>query len=279
MSESHDPRPVGVFDSGLGGLTTVHELFRTLPQESVVYFGDTARVPYGNKSRATVTRFSLEIASFMVRQDIKCLVVACNTSSSYALGELTRRLDIPVVGVIEPAVRRALAASPHGRIGVIGTPATIGSGAYPAAIAAIAPGAQVISCACPLFVPLIEEGWLDHPATRGVAEEYLAELRDARLESLILGCTHYPLIAPLVADLMGPGVALVDSGAEAAHATARLLRERGELAAGPPTHRFYLSDERLSFARIAQAFLGGALPAIHIVDQTDLPWYERPTGA
>ncbi len=274
---TNDPRPIGVFDSGLGGLTTVHELFRILPEESVVYFGDTARVPYGNKSRATVTRFSLEIASFLVRQNVKCLVVACNTSSSYALGELTRRLEIPVIGVIEPAVRAAIAASPHGRIGVIGTAATVGSGAYPAAIARVAPAASVISRACPLFVPLIEEGWLDHPVTRRVAEEYLGDLRGERLDCLILGCTHYPLIAPLVQEIVGPQVRLIDSGAEAATATAAFLRKHGLLAppGAAPEHHLFLSDERLSFERVAQSFLGRALPRTTIVDQTDPPWFER----
>jgi glutamate racemase len=279
VTPAHDPRPIGVFDSGLGGLTTVREIFRALPEESVVYFGDTARLPYGTKSRATVTRFSLEIAAFLLRHDIKCLVVACNTSSSYALAELKRRLEIPVIGVIEPAVRAALAGNPMGRIGVLGTPATITSGAYAEAIARAAPGASVISRACPLFVPLIEEGWLDHPVTRQVAIEYLRDLTGEKVESVILGCTHYPLIAPLLGDLLGAGVRLVDSGAEAARATAALLRERGQLGAGPPRHAFFLSDERLQFPRIAESFLGRALPPTRIVDQTDLPWVERPAGA
>jgi glutamate racemase len=276
MPATHDPRPIGVFDSGLGGLTTVRELFRVLPHESVIYFGDTARLPYGTKSRDTVTRFSLEIAAFLVRQNIKCLVVACNTSSSYALDELTRRLEIPVVGVIEPAARAAVAASPRGRIGIIGTLATVRSEAYPRAIHRLMPGAAVISRACPMFVPLIEEGWMDHAVTRTVAGEYLLELVNGRLESLILGCTHYPLIAPLVHELMGPVVRLIDSGAEAARATAQLLRERGQLAAGAPQHHFFLSDERINFAGIAKAFLGRELPPTTIVDQTDLPWFERP---
>jgi glutamate racemase len=275
MPATHDPRPIGVFDSGLGGLTAVRELFRALPAEPVVYFGDTARLPYGSKSAATVTRFSLEIAAFLVKQNIKCLLVACNTSSSYALDKLTRHLSIPVVGVIEPAVEAAVAASPRGRVGVIGTLGTVGSGAYPTALARALPGASVISRACPLFVPLIEEGWTDHPVTRSVAEEYLTELRAADLESLILGCTHYPLIAPLIAALMGPGVKLVDSGAEAARALALLLRQRGQLAAGQPEHRFYVSDEPRNFTRIAQSFLGRELPPTTVVDQTDLPWFER----
>jgi len=279
MPATHDPRPIGVFDSGLGGLTAVRELFRTLPGESVVYFGDTARLPYGTKSRDTVTRFSLEIAAFLVRQNIKCLIVACNTSSSYALDPLTRRLDIPVVGAIEPAARAAVAVSPRGRIGLIGTLATVASGAYPKAIHRLMPGASVLSRACPMFVPLIEEGWLDHPVMRQVAEEYLVEARNGELESLILACTHYPLIASLVQELVGPVVRLLDSGAEAARATAQLLRERGQLAAGPAQHHFFLSDERINFARIAQSFLGRELPPTTIVDQTDLPWFERPQAS
>lgn len=278
MPATHDPRPIGVFDSGIGGLTAVRELFRALPHESIVYFGDTARVPYGNKSQETVTRFSLEIATFLVRQNIKCLVVACNSASAHALEALQRRFEIPVIGVIEPAVETALTASPRGRIGVIGTLATVGSSAYSLLVERRVAGASVIQRACPLFVPLVEEGWLDHPVTRMVAEEYLAELRHADLDCLILGCTHYPLLAPLLADLMGPAVHLIDSGAEAARATAALLAERGQLAAGPPVHHLYLSDEprRRSFSRIAQTFLGRELPTVTVVDQTDLPWFERP---
>jgi glutamate racemase len=278
MPATHDPRPIGVFDSGIGGLTAVRELFRALPDESIVYFGDTARVPYGNKSQETVTRFSLEIATFLVRQNIKCLVVACNSASAHALDALQRRFEIPVIGVIEPAVEAALAASPRGRIGVIGTLATVGSSAYSHLVEQRVPGAGLIQRACPLFVPLVEEGWLDHPVTRLVAEEYLGELRHADLDSLILGCTHYPLLAPLLHDLMGPAVRLIDSGAEAARATATLLAERGQLAAGPPVHHLYLSDEprRRSFSRIAQTFLGRELPTVTVVDQTDLPWFERP---
>jgi glutamate racemase len=275
MPATHDSRPIGVFDSGLGGLTAVRELFHTLPGESIVYFGDTARLPYGGKSRETVTRFALEIASFLVRQNVKCLLVACNTASSHALDTLRAALEIPVVGVIQPAVEAAVAASPHGRIGVIGTLGTVASGAYPGAIAQLAPGASVISRACPLFVPMIEEDWSTHPVLRMVAEEYLVELKNATVESLILGCTHYPLIAPVLAGIMGPGVTLLDSGAEAARATARLLRERGQLSAGQPAHRFFLSDEPQSFRRVAQAFLGRELPPIAIVDQTDQPWFER----
>jgi len=277
---STDPRPIGVFDSGIGGLTTVRELFQRLPRESIVYFGDTARLPYGNKSKETVTRFSLEIASFLVRRNVKCVVVACNTASSHALDALRERFPLPVIGVIEPAARAAVAVSPRGRIGVVGTLATVGSNAYGEAIARLAPGATVLQRACPLFVPLVEEGWLEHPVTRQVAEEYLAELRGSGLESLILGCTHYPMLAPMLQSTMGTGVRLVDSGAEAARATAELLAARSLLApatGGEPRHVFYLSDEprRRSFARVAESFLGRPLPNVSVVDQTDLPWFER----
>lgn len=280
MPATHDARPIGVFDSGIGGLTAVREIFRQLPHESVMYFGDTARLPYGGKSAETVTRFSLEIAQFLVHQNVKCILVACNTASSHALEALRGRHEVPIVGVIEPAARAAALASPRGMIGVIGTLSTVGSQSYPRAIHGVLPGAHVLSRACPLFVPLVEEGWLDHPVTRLVAEEYLTELRGAALESLILGCTHYPLIAPLLADLMGPAVKLIDSGAESVRALTALLAERGQFAkagAGPPAHHFYLSDEprRRSFARIAETFLGRALPPTTVVDQTDMPWFER----
>jgi glutamate racemase len=269
MTDSHDPRPVGVFDSGLGGLTSVREIMRLLPGESVVYFGDTAHLPYGNKSRESVTRFSLDIARFLMAQDVKCILVACATASSNALDALRQSLDVPVIGVIEPAARAAVERSPHGRIGVIGTLGTVGSGAYPRAIEALSRGARVISHACPLFVPLVEEGWIDHPVTRAVAQEYLGELETGGLESLILGCTHYPLIAPLLRELMGPGVALIDSGAEAARAMGVLLAERGQLSAGPAEHRFYLSDLPLHFARVARAFLGRDLPPTFLIDLND----------
>ena len=161
MSQSGDPRPIGVFDSGIGGLTTVRELFTRLPREAVVYFGDTARLPYGNKSKDTITRFSVEIASFLVRQRVKCIVVACNTASSHALDALRERFEVPVIGVIEPAARAAVSASPRGRIGVVGTLATVGSNAFFDAIVRMAPRSVVQQRACPLFVPLVEEGWLD----------------------------------------------------------------------------------------------------------------------
>jgi len=259
MPATHDPRPIGVFDSGIGGLTAVRELFRALPHESIVYFGDTARLPYGSKSKETVTRFSLEIASFLLRQNVKAMLVACNTASSYALDTLVERLDLPVVGVIEPAARVAVEKSPHGRIGVIGTLGTVASGAYPGMIERLAPGAAVISRACPLFVPLVEEGWIDHPVTRQVAEEYLLELRNGRLESLILGCTHYPLLTAPISYVMGDQVTLVSSAEETAKDVYRQLVRRGierDPALGAPRHRFLTTGDPDGFQRIGRRFLG-----------------------
>ena len=284
MPVNGDLRPIGVFDSGIGGLTTVRELFARLPRESVMYFGDTARLPYGNKSKETVTRFSVEIASFLVHQQVKCVVVACNTASSHALEALRERFGVPVIGVIEPAAKAAVNVSKRGRIGVVGTLATVGSNAYAEAIARLSTQAVVMQRACPLFVPLVEEGWLDHPVTRMVADEYLSEMQLSDLDSLILGCTHYPLLAPLLTAAMGAGVQLIDSGAEAALATAELLASRDLLVpagADEPQHHFFLSDEprRRSFARVAEAFLGRALPRVTVVDQTDLPWFERSPAA
>jgi glutamate racemase len=272
----HDPRPLGVFDSGIGGLTVVRELLRQLPDEELRYFGDVARVPYGNKSAETVTRFSREIAAFLLKRDVKALVVACNTASALALPALERELPVPVIGVIDSGARAAVARTRSGRIGVIATASTVRSGAYTAAVRALRPDVEVVERACPLFVPLVEEGMMAHPATRMIAEEYLAEIRTSGIESLILGCTHYPLLVPMLREVLGPAVTLVDSGAEAARATARLLQERGQLGDhAKPEHRFYLSDEPRNFTRVAQAFLGGELPPVHVVDQTDLPWFER----
>jgi glutamate racemase len=281
VPDVQDRRPIGVFDSGIGGLTAVHVLLELLPHESVVYFGDTARLPYGGKSKETIIRFSQEIAHFLVRQNVKCLLVACNTASSFALGALERGLDVPVVGVIQPSAETAVRTSPGGRIGVIGTVGTVASRAFPAAIAERSPGASVLSRACPLFVPLVEEGWTHHAVTRQVAEEYLAELKRADLETLILGCTHYPLLHDVIGGVMGAGVKLVDSGAEAARAVAELLRRSGRLApeGATPEHRFYLSDEPRNFGAMAAAFLGRPVPHVSIVDQTDLPWFERTPAA
>jgi glutamate racemase len=263
-----DPRPLGVFDSGIGGLTVLRELMRQLPEEELIYFGDVARLPYGNKSPAGVTRFSREICAFLLGKDVKAIVVACNTASALALPALARELPVPVVGVIESGARAAVARTKSGRVGIIATASTVKSGAYAAAVRALDPAIEVVERACPLFVPLVEEGWIDHPVTRQVAHEYLAPLEDHRLDTLVLGCTHYPLLEGVIGADLGPGVTLIDSGRETAAAVQLLLRENGLAApAGGPTprHALYLSDLPLAFTATAERFLGRALPPVEVV--------------
>jgi glutamate racemase len=260
--------PIGVFDSGIGGLTVAAAIMAALPDERVIYLGDTARVPYGPKSPATVTRYSRQIAAWLLEQRVKAIVVACNTATAHALEVLQAECDIPVIGVVEPGARAAVAATRNARIGVIGTSGTINSGAYARAIAALAPDAAVIGCACPLFVPLVEEGWLDHPATRLIAETYLAPIRAAGVDTLVLGCTHYPLLAQVIAGVVGPGVQLVDSAAETALALRAALHARSISAsatAASPIHRFVATDAPEAFRRVGQRFIG---PALDVVETT-----------
>ncbi len=260
-------RPLGVFDSGIGGLTVVRELLRLLPDEELLYYGDVARLPYGNKSPEAVTRFSREVAAFLLARDVKAIVVACNTASALALPALAAELPVPVVGVIESGARAAVARTRSGRVGVIATASTVRSGAYARAVHALRPGVEVVERACPLFVPLVEEGWIDHPVTRQVAHEYLAPLEDHRLDTLVLGCTHYPLLEGVIRADMGDGVTLIDSGRETAAAVRDLLAARG-LAASPgrtPRHAVFLSDLPAAFAPTAERFLGRALPPVEVV--------------
>jgi glutamate racemase len=258
--------PVGVFDSGIGGLTVAQEVIRQLPHESVIYFGDTARVPYGPKSPDTVRRYSREIAGFLHEQGVKSIVIACNTATAHALGALRDEMDMPIIGVVEPGARAAVAASKRGHIGVIGTAGTIKSGAYERAIRALEPDIMITVRACPLLVPLVEEGWTEHEATRLVAKEYLQPLIDADIDTLVLGCTHYPLLKSLLADVLGPDVRLIDSAEETAAETARTLAT-ANLAAAPdadPTYRFIASDDPLQFLQLGQRFLGGTMEGVEI---------------
>lgn len=258
--------PIGVFDSGIGGLTVAHEIIQQLPAESVVYFGDTARVPYGPKSPDTVRRYSQEIADFLQTQGVKAIVIACNTATAHALTMLREKLSIPVIGVVEPGARAAVAATKSNRIGVIGTVGTIKSGAYERAIRALSPDAIITARAAPLLVPLVEEGWTDHPASRLVVEEYLRPFAAADVDTLVLGCTHYPLLKPLLAEVLGPGVKLIDSAAETAAETAAVLDER-EIATRDGhevTHRFIASDDPLQFLQLGQRFLGGTIEGVEI---------------
>ncbi len=219
--------PIAVFDSGIGGLTVVSALRRELPGEDIVYLGDTARVPYGGKSRATIERYSEEIASLLVHEGAKMVVVACNTASALGLGRLRDALDVPVEGVIEPGVAAALAATRSGHVAVLGTKATIGSGAYAEALRAARPDIRVTSVACPLLVPLVEEGMFDDEVTDAVLARYLAPVLSGDADSLVLGCTHYPLLTRAIARAAGPGIRLVDSAANCARAVAAHLEEHG----------------------------------------------------
>lgn len=259
--------PLGVFDSGIGGLTVAHALFERLPRESVIYFGDTARVPYGPKSPETVRRYSAEILDYLLQRGVKAVVVACNTSTAHALDTLRQRSPVPVLGVIEPGARAAVAATRGGAIGVIGTAGTIASGAYERAIKTLQPDARVVSCACPLFVPLVEEGWFDHPATELVAREYLQPLTAAGVDVLVLGCTHYPLIKSLLGRVLGPSVRLIDSAEETAAAVQRELEACSLLADGstPATHRFVVSDDEQHFRSVGARFLGERLRQVEVV--------------
>jgi glutamate racemase len=259
---------IGVFDSGIGGLTVVAALTKALPDERILYFGDTARVPYGPKSPETVRRYATEISTWLLGEGVKAIVVACNTATAHALPELQASLPVPVVGVIAPGARAAVERAHGDVIGVIGTAGTIASGAYTRAIHELDPAASVVSQACPLFVPLVEEGWLDHPATRIVAKEYLEPLTAAKVGALVLGCTHYPLLKPLIGELMGQDVRLVDSAEATAAETARVLEQRGLRAprdAAAVAHRFVATDASSQFLRLGQRFLGSAIERVEQV--------------
>lgn len=231
-SATPNDRPIAVFDSGIGGLTVVSALRRELPGENIVYLGDTARVPYGGKSQATIERYSEEIASMLVREGAKMVVVACNTASALGLGRLRDMLDVPVEGVIEPGVAAALAATRSGHVAVLGTKATIGSGAYAEALRAARPDIRVTGVACPLLVPLVEEGMFEDEVTDAVLQRYLMPVRSGDADALVLGCTHYPLLARAIARAAGPDIRLVDSAANCARAVARHLDEQ-RLGASP----------------------------------------------
>ncbi|MDQ6829108.1 MAG: glutamate racemase [Gemmatimonadota bacterium] len=267
MTAEHAPgrdAPIGVFDSGIGGLTVVRELMRQLPHESIIYFGDTARVPYGPKSPDTVRRYSREITAWLRGEGVKAIVVACNTATAHALPMLREELTVPVIGVIEPGARAAVRASKSRRIGVIGTTGTIASGAYQRAIHDLAPHAHVDAQACPLLVPLVEEGWLDSEPTRLIAREYLAPLVGDHVDTLVLGCTHYPLLKPVLGDIIGRNVRLIDSAEETAAETARVLAGEDLLARenASVAHRFVASDAPDQFLRVGGRFLGSAIERV-----------------
>lgn len=255
-----DTRPIGVFDSGMGGLTAVRQMIRLLPGEDIVYFGDTGRVPYGGRSAETIVRYARQDVAFLRSFDLKAIVIACGTVSTTAMDVLKRENAIPILGVVQPAANAAVKRTKTGKIGVIGTKATIRSGAYESAILALLPAAKLTTKACPLLVPLVEDGRVRRgdPVTERVVEEYLAPVKAQGVDTLVLGCTHYPLLRDVISDYMGSAVSLVDTGEEAARASAALLAEQGGLndpdRAGE--RRYYASDSTEDFAATASLYLG-----------------------
>lgn len=251
---------IGVFDSGVGGLTVMKEIMHQIPNEKIVYFGDTARVPYGNKSRETITKFSRQIVRFLQTHEVKAIVVACNTASAYALDELEREVDIPMIGVIKPGAKVASEVTVNGKIGVIGTEGTISSSIYPRYIKEINKDVTVIGKACPLFVPLVEEGLWRDPVTDEIAKRYLTELIDIDIDTLVLGCTHYPLIRETVGKIMGEGVNLVNPAYETARELKELLIKENMLRTQEPRlgdnqYQFYVSDSSEKFKRFANSII------------------------
>jgi len=261
--------PIGVFDSGVGGLTVLRALIERLPREHTIYLGDTARVPYGTRSGEVVTRYALMSARHLARHRIKLLVVACNTVSAHSLPALADALPIPVLGVIEPGARIAAARNRGGAIAVLATPATVASGAYQRALQRLAPLAQVIARSCPLFVPLAEEGWTEGEVPRLVAERYLADLRRSGVDTAVLGCTHYPLLARTIAEVLGPQVSIVDSAEAITQSVVTLLGAHGLLRNGgsdAAQHRTLCTDVPHRFQAVAERFLGRPVGRVELVD-------------
>ncbi|MBF0358348.1 MAG: glutamate racemase [Magnetococcales bacterium] len=261
MNIKHDSRPIGIFDSGVGGLTVLKELIRTFPNEHFIYLGDTARVPYGAKSARTVERYTIQVADFLIRHNVKGLIAACNTASALGLGALRAHCDTPVLGVIQPGCQQAMnrIRSHNDQVGVIGTTSTIASGAYPQTLATFEPRLKVRSLACPLFVPLVDEGWIDHPATRLIVEENLAPFIENPVDVLILGCTHYPVLKPVIAKIIGSKTKLIDS-AEAVADSLAVLLSQVILPAPSDTRQkvdFYVTDVADRFKHLAGRFLDG----------------------
>lgn len=266
-------KPIGVFDSGIGGLTVVKRLMSVLPKESIVYFGDTARVPYGSKSNETVIEYSIQNTKFLLQKGVKAIVVACNTASSIALNELRKNFDVPIIGMIIPGAQTAVEETRNRKIGVIGTRATISNKAYSKAIKEINSEIEVFEKACPLFVPLAEEGWIHHKATYEIAEEYLKELREKSIDTLVLGCTHYPILSDVIQDVIGKNVKLIDSGIASSEAVKDELQRFGleTNSAIPGNASFYVSDIPTTFKEVAELFLGKEINEIIKVDVSELP--------
>ena len=258
---------IGVFDSGIGGLTVVRSLMERLPFENIIYFGDTARVPYGIKSVETINRYAAQITEFLIKKDVKLLIVACNTMAAVAHQSIIDLSTVPVLEVIDASARMAIQNTRNKSIGVIGTPATINSNAYVRAIHLLDKEAKVFSQACPLFVPLVEEGWFDHPAIKLIAQEYLKPVIAEQIDTLVLGCTHYPLLKPLLQDILGPEIKLIDSAEAMADIAADLINKQnmGNQTCSPPDYVFYVSDLPYRFQTIGERFLGRTLGRVELV--------------
>lgn len=274
-----DNRPIGVFDSGLGGLTVVRQLIRQLPNENIVYFGDTGRVPYGTRSPETIEKYTRQDCRFLLNENVKLIIAACGTVSSVA-PQILRTLPVPATGVVEPAADAAAAATQNGRVGVLGTAATIHSHSFRKRMEQTRSGITIFEQACPLFVPLVENGWISRTdeVTRLTAHRYLEALREQGVDTLLLGCTHFPILAPIIADIMGKDVKLIDSGQAAAAACAERLAETGSLNESKQTgkHSFYVSDRPEDFTRVADMFLGCKVDGeIHTLDIETVDVSER----
>ncbi len=265
----NNKQAIGIFDSGMGGLTVVKEVIANLPNENIIYFGDTARVPYGPKSKETVIRFSIENILFLLRHNVKLIIVACNTASSVALADIEKNFKVPIMGVIEPGVKEAVRISRNKRIGIIGTKTTIKSRAYEHQIKKLNSKIKVFSQACPLFVPLVEEGWLKTKITKEIVADYLLPLKNKNIDTIVLGCTHYPLLKPVIQEVFGLKVKLIDSARQVANEAKQILANQGLLTSAKANKQknisFYVSDEPDNFAKQGEKFLGFALNKVRKV--------------
>lgn len=268
MNFMNNSNPIGIFDSGIGGLTVVKSVKSFLPNEKIIYFGDTARVPYGSKSNSTVIKYSIQNTKFLLKRNVKIIIVACNTASSVALNELRNNFNLPIIGMIEPGAKAALAETKNGKIGVIGTEATINNKAYSKTLNFLDSKVKVIEKACPLFVPLAEEGMINHKATFLIAEEYLSIMKENKIDTLILGCTHYPILKETIQKVVGKKVKLIDSGSAASTEVEAYLKGRGlrNLSNQMCKDEFYVSDVPQKFKQIAERFLGREITHIKKIE-------------
>jgi len=264
--------PIGIFDSGVGGLTVVKSIESLLPNENIVYFGDTARVPYGSKSNSTVIEYALQDASFLEKKNVKLIIVACNTASSIALESIRKKYKIPIIGMIEPGAKSAMEATHTNRIGVIGTETTISNKAYSKVLLNLDSKVKVIEKACPLLVPLAEEGWIDHPATKLIVKEYLSELKKENIDTLILGCTHYPILRSIIQEAIGQNVKLIDSGEAASVEVEDYLNGIGlkNISNNLGRDQYFVSDTPTKFKEVANLFLGKEVQHIEKIDLEEL---------